>query len=75
MAKKKKKAKKKAARRSSKREILCVGSKVKAYIKSHGMKSSGDLVEAISHKVHDTIDAAMQRTTNNKRSTVRPHDL
>ena len=72
---KKKKAKKSAKRRTGKREVLCVGSKVKAYVKSQGMKSSGDLIESVSGKVHEILDAAIARTTENRRSTVRPHDL
>ncbi len=73
---KKKKAKKTAKRRGGgKREVLCVGSKVKAYVKSQGMKSSGDLIESVSGKVHEILDAAIARTTENRRSTVRPHDL
>ena len=37
----KKKAKKTARKRSTTRDTLCVGSKVKAYIKANGMKCSG----------------------------------
>lgn len=71
-----KKAKKKApARRKGPRETLCVGSKVKAYIKSNGLKCSGDLIEALSNKIHDALDSAMERCQGNKRSTVRPVDL
>ena len=73
--KKKKKAKKSAKKRAGKRDVLCVGSKVKAYVKSQGMKSSGDLIESVSGKVHEILDAAIARTTQNRRSTVRPHDL
>ena len=65
---------KKTARKAS-REQLCVGSKVKAYIKSNGMKCSGELVQALSDGVHATLDAAMARCQGNKRSTVRPVDL
>ena len=72
---KKKRAKKTAKRRGGKREVLCVASKVKGYIKSQGMKCSGDLVESISGKLHQILDAAMTRTSENRRSTVRPHDL
>lgn len=75
MGARRKKKKAKAKRRSSRRENLCVGSKVKAYVKSQGMKCSGDLVESVSGKVHDILDAAIARTTENRRSTVRPHDL
>ena len=70
----KKKAKKKTARKSS-REMLCVGSKVKAYIKANGMKCSGELMEALSNAVHEQLDGAISRCQGNKRSTVRPVDL
>jgi len=72
-ARRKKKAP--ARRRKASREQLCVGSKVKAYIKANGMKCSGDLVEALSNKVHDALDSAITRCQGNKRSTVRPVDL
>jgi len=66
-------AKKKAGK--GKREVLVVGSKVKDYVRSKGLMASGDLLQAISDNVHDLIDAAADRTSNNKRSTMRPHDL
>jgi len=68
-----KRKKKKAAKKS--REVLVVGSKVKGYIKSHGFKCSGELVEALSNHVHAALDGAMERCGGNKRSTVRPVDL
>ena len=58
-----------------KRDSLVVGSKVKAYIKSKGMKTAGDTLEGISEKVYCILDAASARTKANKRSTVRPQDL
>jgi hypothetical protein len=64
-----------AAKKKAKKEVLVVGSKVKAYIKSKKMMCSGDLIEGLSSKVYDCIDDAVTRTKNNKRSTVRPHDL
>ena len=75
--KKAKKKAKKTARRPARaaRETLCVGSKVKAYIKSQGMKCSGDLIEALSNQMHQTLDGAITRCQGNKRSTVRPVDL
>ena len=56
-------------------EILVVGSKIKNHMRDKGMKSSGDLVEAVSAKVLTLLDAAVVRAKENKRSTVRPHDL
>ncbi len=58
-----------------KRDTLVVGSKVKAYIKANGGKCSGELVGALSDKVHDLLDSAIARCVANRRSTVRPADL
>lgn len=66
-------AAKKAAKK--KKDVLVVGSKVKAFIKTKKMMCSGDLVESLSEKVYDLIDEAVKRTKANKRSTVRPQDL
>lgn len=77
-ARKKKVAKKKPARRAAKkapRETLVVGSKVKNYIKSQGMKCSGDLIASLSEQLHTVLDGAIVRCQGNKRSTVRPVDI
>lgn len=63
------------AKKKAKRENLVVGSKVREYIKAQGLMTSGELIEALSEKVHDMLDDAMSRTGANKRSTVRAHDL
>lgn len=57
------------------KEILIVGSKVKAVISADGMRCDGDLTAAISDKVHEMIEGAKQRCKENGRSTVRPYDL
>ena len=57
------------------REILIVGSKMKDVVKSAGCMSSGDLIEALSQKVHEMLSNATQRAKGNGRSTVRPYDL
>ena len=68
-------AKKKAKKTVSKKEVLVVASKVKAYIRGKKMMCSSDAVGALSDKVHCILDAAMTRTNANKRSTVKPQDL
>jgi len=70
MAKSKKKAAKKAAR-----EVVVVGSKVKDVVRNAGLRSDGELVQAVSDKVHDLLEAAIERAQANKRGTVRPYDL
>ena len=57
------------------KDVLVVGSKVKAYIKKKGCMSSGDLLGALSDEVRRLLDAAVVRTKSNKRSTVRSGDL
>jgi hypothetical protein len=56
-------------------EVLVVGSKVKNTIKEAGLRSDGELVEAVSVKVHEMLAAAVERCQTNKRGTVRPCDL
>jgi hypothetical protein len=72
-AKKKTAAKKEAAKKT--REIVVVGSKVKDVVRSAGYRSDGELVQAISDKVHEMLEAAIKRAESNKRGTVRPYDL
>jgi hypothetical protein len=57
------------------RDVLVVGSKVKGYIKSKGMKTAGDALDGLNEKVYCLLDAAIARTKTNKRSTVRPGDM
>lgn len=57
------------------RETLVVGSKVKDVIRSAGLQSSGDLIQAVSDRVHDMLQAAIARAEGNGRKTVRAYDL
>ncbi|MEM7153080.1 MAG: hypothetical protein AAF799_09560 [Myxococcota bacterium] len=63
------------AKASKPKEIVVVGSKVKEVIKEAGLRSDGELVQAVSDKVHELLEAAIERCQSNNRSTVRPHDL
>lgn len=58
-----------------KRESLVVASKVKAYIKEKEMMTSADALETISDKIYCMLDAAIERTKANRRSTVKPQDI
>lgn len=68
-------AKAKKASKKKSREVVVVGSKVKDVVRSAGLRSDGDLVQAVSECVHDLLGAAIERAQSNKRGTVRPHDL
>ncbi len=71
---KKKAAKKKTAKKADK-EVLVVASKVKAYIKSQGMMTSSDAIQALNERIYCILDSALKRTEANRRSTVKPQDL
>jgi hypothetical protein len=60
---------------ASKKEMLVVASKVKAYIKSKGCQTAGDSLGALNDKIHGLLDSAVARTKGNRRSTVKPQDL
>ena len=62
-------------KKASKKEVLVVASKVKAYIKKKGMMTSADAVTALSDCVYTMLDNAAKRTKANRRSTVKPQDL
>lgn len=70
-------AKGKAAKKAKggSKDILIVGSKMKDAVKAAGCMSSGDLIEALSDKVHEMLSGATARAKSNGRSTVRPYDL
>jgi len=65
----------KKAKKASKKEVLVVASKIKAYVKSKKMMTSSDAVAGLSDKVYALLDDAIARTKANKRSTVKPQDL
>ncbi len=68
---KKAKAKKSVAAK----EMLVVTSKIKAYIRSTGSLTSGELPPALNEAVYAILDKAIARAKNNKRSTVKPQDV
>ena len=70
-------AKKKAAKKAAKKpkEMLLVGSKVKAVIKDNKKMMAGDFLEALNEKVYCLVEGAIARAEANKRSTVRPQDV
>jgi len=61
--------------KSKPKEVVVVGSKVKDVIREAGLRSDGELIQAVSNKVHSLLEEAIERCKNNNRSTVRPHDL
>lgn len=63
------------AKKKKPRDVVVVGSKVKDVVRNAGLRSDGELVQAVSEKVHDLLEAAIERAQGNKRGTVRPYDL
>lgn len=56
-------------------EMMLVGSKVKAYIKSKDGKTSGELLEELNKHVAMMLDRAVERAKGNKRTTVKAQDV
>ncbi len=57
-------------------EILVVTSKVKAYIKEKGgLNTSAASIEALSGKLQEIINQAIENAKNDKRKTVLPKDV
>lgn len=59
----------------TKKEMLVVASKVRAYVKSKGCQTAGDSLPALNDAVYSVLDQAVKRTKANRRSTVKPQDL
>jgi hypothetical protein len=60
---------------TSDKEVLVVGSKVKAAIKGAGCNTGGDAVDGLNTWVHWLIGQATARASANGRKTVRSHDF
>ena len=57
------------------KEMLLVASKVKAYIKSKNMLTSGELLAALNGCVYCCLDRAVERAKDNNRKTVKAQDV
>ena len=60
---------------AKKKESLIVVSKVKAYVKSKKMMTSSDALGTINDTLYNILDAAINRTKANRRSTLKPQDI
>ncbi len=57
-------------------ETLVVASKVKAYIKAKsGLKCSASVIDALSKRVGELCDAAIENAKGDKRKTVQDKDV
>ncbi len=76
MAKAKSNGKKSASKKSNaSKEMLLVGSKVKAAIKEANCNTAGDALEGLNEWVYWLIQQATARASSNGRKTVRAHDF
>ncbi|MBN2657293.1 MAG: NFYB/HAP3 family transcription factor subunit [Spirochaetales bacterium] len=58
------------------KETLVVSSKVKNYIKSNGdLKCSAKVIDALSDKIREICDAAIENAVKDKRKTVQEKDI
>lgn len=56
-------------------EILVVQSKVKEYIKGKGCQTSATAIDALSNKVKNLLNEAVERAKSNNRATVKDRDI
>ena len=70
----KSKAKKKTTSRKTK-EMLLVGSKVKAFLKKNKCNTGGDALEGLNTVLYWYVEQAAKRAQSNGRKTVRAHDF
>ena len=57
-------------------EVLVVASKVKAYMKSAaGFNTSATAIDALSDKVKEICDAAIETARKDRRKTVKDRDI
>ncbi len=61
--------------RTTNRDLIVMSGRMRSVIGSAGLRSDGELVQAVSDKVHEILEDAIHRCTSNGRSTVRPYDL
>jgi histone H3/H4 len=59
----------------AKKEMLLVGSKVKALLKKAKCNTAGDALEGLNEWVYWLVDEATKRAKANGRKTVRRHDF
>lgn len=57
------------------KEIVVVGSKVKDVVREAGLRSDGELVQAVSDRVNELLEEAIRRARQNGRLRVLPHDF
>lgn len=62
-------------KRAPRKESYSVASKIKDYVRSRGYCAGADLPDAVSGKVVELLDRAIERTEANGRKTVRAEDL
>ena len=58
------------------KEILVITSKMKSYIKSKGgLKTSAPAIDALSDKVREICDKAIENAKKDKRKTLKDRDI
>ncbi len=63
------------AKKKASKENFVVGSKVREFVKGKKCFASGDLLEGLNKQVACLLAGAVERAKNNKRKTVRSHDV
>lgn len=54
---------------------VVVQSKIRQVLRDLDMRMDSALIDEVNQRVHDMLRAATERARENRRTTVRPHDL
>ena len=57
------------------KESFVVGSKIREFVKGKKCFAGGDLIDGLNKQVACLLSTAVERAKNNKRKTVRSHDV
>lgn len=56
-------------------QTLVVTSRIKQMVKAEGLRTGGDFIDALSRKVNDMVNSAMESTRNDRRMTLGAEDV
>lgn len=54
---------------------LVIASKIKAIVKTEGLRTGKDFLDALSRSVNDTVQRALESTRNDRRMTLGAEDV
>ena len=56
-------------------QALVITSRIKQMVKAEGLRTGADFIDALSRKVNDMVNSAMETTRNDRRMTLGAEDV